>query len=465
MQKIKSLAFRYISKKQITTFLYCFLFLSLSLFFHFNFSDNSDEGVILAGAWNIQNGKEIYTDFFEFIPPGSFYIILWAWKIIGTSYLGAKFISIIILALSMLGIYKISTLLSQTKLNIIPPSIFLILSVSWPIINHNTFNTAFIIWAVYHFLRYLNKPSSKRIILTGLLTSISTIILFHKSIFLIFLVLTFLIYSIILKKERSNYNLFLYISSLLIPIFLLFLNWPPSILFEHIIYFPFFNYLETNKLPLGPIFLLLFIVVFFFYQIKFKFNKKLLFLFLLQILLLLSAFQRPDFFHITVIIFPCLVILPIFLDYNFSKNKNIKTIVINSSLLLYIIITISITTSINYHITHKQTDLTEIKNFIDTHCKSNYIYAGPFIPGAYFHFSKLNPTSFDWLITNHQTENQFKQALDQIKEKQPDCAILSYSNVVKFKYNRNNIVDNYLRNNYKIIKNYNSNTKIYKIEQ
>ena len=60
---------------------------------------NLDDGVILAGAWDMYNGKKIYLDFFSYISPLSFYFIFFVWKLFGVSYFVAKFFSIIVFAI------------------------------------------------------------------------------------------------------------------------------------------------------------------------------------------------------------------------------------------------------------------------------------------------------------------------------------------------------------------------------
>lgn len=74
---------------------------------------NSDEGLLLAGAWDLLHGKDIYVNFFEFTPPGVFYLVFWAWKLFGASFLAAKILSIIALFLSAVGVYKIASLLDE----------------------------------------------------------------------------------------------------------------------------------------------------------------------------------------------------------------------------------------------------------------------------------------------------------------------------------------------------------------
>jgi len=102
-------------------------------------------------------------------------------------------------------------------------------------------------------------------------------------------------------------------------------------------------------------------------------------------------------------------------------------------------------------------------SYINENCKnSEYIYAGPFMPGLYFAAKKNQPTPFSFLITNHQTEEQFLQAKKDLEAKKPICIIMDYEMVEKFKYNRNNPVDQYIDNHYHLVKTIN-HTQIYKL--
>lgn len=55
---------------------------------------NADEGVVLSGARHLLAGKQLYTEMWQIVPPGSFYLIATLWKIVGVSYFTAKLFSI-----------------------------------------------------------------------------------------------------------------------------------------------------------------------------------------------------------------------------------------------------------------------------------------------------------------------------------------------------------------------------------
>ena len=84
-----------------------------TIILHSNHPINSDEGVILAGAWDLINGKKPYTDFFAIIPPASFYVIYWLWTLFGVSYFAAKLLAIIFVFVSSVGVYKINSLFTK----------------------------------------------------------------------------------------------------------------------------------------------------------------------------------------------------------------------------------------------------------------------------------------------------------------------------------------------------------------
>jgi Dolichyl-phosphate-mannose-protein mannosyltransferase len=138
-------------------FLFWTSLIVVTILLHFDHSLNSDEGVTLNGAWNLFNNRQLYIDFYEIIPPGSFFIFFFIWKIFGVSFLSAKIVSIIFLVFGIVGLCKIGQLI--TKNNVV---IFLILlafifmSCWWPLINHNALNLTFLIWACYFFIRGLN---------------------------------------------------------------------------------------------------------------------------------------------------------------------------------------------------------------------------------------------------------------------------------------------------------------------
>lgn len=459
---IKLFAFK--GKRIITiqTIWWLNLFL-ITLFFHAKHILNSDEGVILEGAWNLLNGRNLYIDFFEFITPGSFYLVLWVWKIFGASYWIAKLLSILIIFFSAVGIYKISNKLIISKWNNLLPFIFIFSSFSWPIINHNTFNLFFIIWAIYFFILGLENNLRNNFIISGLFTGASILFSQQKGIIVLLTLSLFLI--ILLIKEKKylwlKLNLY-YLSASLLPILLLLLKWPPKLLYENLILFPIFNYAKVNIVPLYLLLIFLFVLLLEISLLRTEGSSKIWFLFLLQFILLLTTISRADYYHTTLIIFPIYVIIP--LVWEKSRNLLIK----NFFFLLIICLVFFILLTSIIHILYYP-PLYSIKNdelmmYIKKYCRGEYLYAGPFLPSLYFEAKKNNSTPYPLLITNFNTPDQFNIAAESIKKNKPTCAILNFEMVKKFNYNKNNPVDNYIAKNYQLISR-DSSTLIYKLKK
>lgn len=436
------------------------LFLIL-LFFHSNHPLDSDEGVTLNGAWNLINSRELFIDFFEFYPPASFYLIFWLWKIFGVHYFIAKFFAIVIVFSSSIGIYKISQIISKNKFNYIPPIIFIIASIYWPIINHNTFNILFIIWAVYFFLKGLSDYSSKNFLISGLLTGLSILFLQQKGVILFFSLLSFLLILFFKEKKYQLLKLnFYFLLFSFLPLLIL-LKWPLKILYENLIIFPLFNYAEINRLPLYLFTFFLTILLSMIWLLRNEKSKKIWLLFYIQFFLLLTTIVRSDFYHTSLIVFPLCIILALSLErIKFLKFflKNCYYLIIG--LTVFILIYPSIITMAYFSPFYSIKD-SRIISFIKNNCEGKYLWAGPFIPGIYFETKKLNPTPYSLLITRFNTERQFLEIKGIIRTNRPSCAVLNYQIVDKFNYNKNNPVDNYIRENYKLILR-DGNTLIYK---
>lgn len=431
------------------------LLLLIIFLFHFNHEFNSDDGIVLEGAWSLYNGKQIYMDFFEIVTPGSFYIILWLWKIFGVNYWVAKIFAMLSLLLGALGIYKISKIFTNNLNNYITPLLYILCSSYWPIIVYHNYNIVLIIWSTYFFIKAYDKRKYHFLYLSGFILGLSTLILQHKSI-LLFGGLTFFLLIQLIRSKDSIWikKLFIYALSYVLPLLAL-LKWPANELYKNLIDFPLFHYSEiinTSKLLLLAFIIFNFFLMFLLRKEK---NPKITILLFIQFILLASTYPLPDFFHITLVLFPTFSLLPIAISdlkrYNFFTDL-IIIFIFSTSLSLAIMPSIMSFVSKPYINSAKKSSLLEA---IANNCsESKYIYAGAFIPEIYFEARKLNPSPNSWLITNHHAPEQFEETAKMLEIKKPDCAVLNYSLVEKYNYNRNNPVDQYIFENYHLFDNY-----------
>ena len=421
--------------------------LLITIIFHSNHPLNSDEGIVLEGAWNLINHKELYIDFFEFVAPGSFYLIFFVWKIFGISYFAAKLISVMLLFLAAIGIYQISQQIKKGWINHLAPTIFILSSFYWPIINANVFNVFFIIWAIYFLLLGLERKQVAKFIIAGLLTSMAIIFLQSKGIIFLLAVILFIVLLAIKQKKAIwlKSGLYYFLASLL-PLVLLLIKWPLPLLYDNLVAFPLNHYMGINQLPfyiLGFFGALLIILLIKYWK---NANAKIWLLLWLQFILLLTTIPRPDFYHISLVVFPIYILLILASQTN-KLSSYIRIVLL--SVMVFVIILPSLIyltppfSSIKYHAVWPE---------IEKNCQdSPYLYSGPFMPGLYFETRKINPGPFYALFTDFNAEEDFIVTKQALEKHQPTCAILNYGIVAKFQYNQDNPLDNYIQNNYQLI--------------
>jgi hypothetical protein len=444
----------YFKKNSWQKILWLLLFIFL-VALHIKHNLDSDEGVVLDGAWNLFNHRHLYFDFFEFTPPGAFYLIFWSWLLFGAHYFIAKAVSILILFGCVVGIYhiwlvaSINKSVAATKLIFISLFIFSLNTVYWPTISYHVFNLFFIIWATYFFIVALSTPTKSKIITSGLLAGLSCLFLQSTGLITIFVLATFL-FGLFAKAKNSGWLklLLLFLASSLILPLLLFVIWPTKLLVADLFIFPFTHYAQAARVSFSL--LIFFLLLWGMMTAALTKSKATWLLLYLQFCLLLSTLSLADHLHVCSLIFVFFVLLPdiiIKLKQSIYKNYFIPLIYLT----IFIIIYPPIMSMINDPLFKSARD-NQLFPFLQTNCNNSpYLYAGPFLPGLYFEAGELNPTSFSWLITNHHTTAQFALAANQLAENKPQCAVLNYQMVQKYKYDINNPVDSFILLNYHLV--------------
>ena len=425
-----------------------FLFGAVFIILNFKHPLNSDEGVILGGAWRLWNGEDLYLDFFEYIPPGSFYYIWGAWKIFGPFYWVARLASMVLVFLGGIGLYKICSRPLKIKENLwcfLPVFLFLI-SVSFhPLVNHNTLSLVFVIWGIYFFLQGLENHRKVFFASSGLFTGVSLLFLQHRGGALVVAGMSFLLWWIIKKQNRNFVYLGYYAGFFLLPLVFL-LKWPLQLIFDNLIIFPLSNYHDVNQISLFYFLIFLFLFLLLVWSGRKKMSVTQKFLAWSYFLLLLSLLSRPDFGHLSLV-FPIFGVLVVsFLDQIDSYNGVTRTVIKGEFcfLLLMLASFCLVMFSIGYSSRDK-----EVFSFVENNCKKEHIYAGPFLPGFYFEVKKFNPGFYPSLLILNKQPKKLEQVKKTLESYRPDCAILNYDMVKKFQYDRDNPVDNWLKKEYK----------------
>ncbi|MEK7203084.1 MAG: glycosyltransferase family 39 protein [Patescibacteria group bacterium] len=450
--------------KKLINICYWLIICLLAFLIHWSHPINSDEGIILTGAWRIMQGQIPYLDFFDFITPGSFYFLAIIFKLFGANYLVAKLISILLLIISGVGIYLISDFYFKKNFyKYLTPIIWLMFSAFYPLINHNQYSIYILIWSFYFFIKSFNLNSAKYYFITGVLSGLTFWFLQVKGAVIIFTI----IFLFLLYNRKNIKKLFYYFLGLIITLIPL-LYWSPDVLWFIFIKFPFENYISVNTInpSILIIGLILYFINLFFGIIKTE-QKEIYFLWWLGLFLILSTGQRSDLPHIMINSWPLIIIIFFNLAKpEIQKIKKIILMIINWICLIIIFpffLIYSLPDNILLQNNIKFWDKIRLKNKwlseVDTYVKNittdnDYIYAGPFIPNFYFELNRKNPTRFNILITEHHPKNFFLEAAADLKNKKPKIIILEYNIVKKFNYNKNNVVDEFIWKNYQLDKDF-----------
>jgi hypothetical protein len=167
--------------------------------------------------------------------------------------------------------------------------------------------------------------------------------------------------------------------------------------------------------------------------------------------LFLTALQRPDFSHITLVIFPALSLFPLLLTTTFRLSFVPKLFLIWHSASLSMLLLPLAVRAFTHSFWFVDTSQYLTIQFVKQNCTSSpYIYAGPFVPGLYFETKKLNPTRYALLLTNFNTSVQFLDAKKDVELYRPQCVVINYRAAEKFNYDRDNVLERYIASNYEL---------------
>ena len=433
------------------------LFFAICLFF-FSIGNyyNSDEGVILNGAWRMYNGDQLYTDFFSFVAPGSYWWTELSFNLLGPSYFSARIFSILLLAVSIFAVYRLTLLMGASWFTAI------ISSLAWfninlfvpHLINYNNLSSYSASIAAMFLAAALvnNKNRDFLFLLAGFFSGATAVFLQTKGPFLILgfsvLIMGYWLYGKIYKK-----NLLLFFSGAVIfPAAALYV-WGPAILYEFLFRWLLGQrYLEAigSSLPLwGVVFTVFIVVLFFLLRNGNGLNKDVIAVAAVtQLALLTSVLNHPDIFHIMLASFGLVVLAAVFLSKHFIffvKSADIDLRIFKNITLFYLF-TMALVSSAGLGLGALGLEFW-FKEF-KTGNQINKIYAHPFLPGFYFELGLSNPYRYDHLITGLYPKEAFLDNLEKLKKEDPQYIFVDYGMVQKFGYNKANLLDSYIEGNY-----------------
>lgn len=182
----------------------------------------ADEGYIIYGAKRLLDGQILYKDFFQYFPPGDFYLLALVFKLFGYGFIIARETAVIIDALINTLLFYLSYKAIRAWWAILPPLFFLILGFpNWMQFSHYWSSMLFLFISLAFFLGYLEKNKDVYLCLTGFFIGITGLFLQTNGMYAALLLLLVLI----LEKRKDNKylkKLGLFLTSIGIPLIITF---------------------------------------------------------------------------------------------------------------------------------------------------------------------------------------------------------------------------------------------------
>lgn len=408
---------------------------------------DGDEGVILEGAWNLLNGRQLYTQTFQYVGPASFYLVYWLWEAVGPGFWVARGLGLASELLTALAIFRTGSLLAPSNLGrYAGPALYALASGAWPALNHNTFSALFSAWALYFCVRELISRHEIDAALAGALAGVGTLVLVHKGALLLAMLGAFLT----VRREGGWRSGVIFGVAAAAPLTVL-LWWPLSLLFYELIEFPATSYVAANRTSLLPLGLALSWTLPLLWAVRGRRSRGVALLCVLQLAYIAASLQRTDSAHVLILMFPACALLPVAVD-ELSRRGPLP----RRARVVYLVAgALAISTVLGaatgrmvrqWPPFRRRPENAALVAFVKEHCPS--LYAGPFMPGLYFETRRLNPTSFGVLLTGLNTPGQFRRAREELAAAPPACAVLADEMGAPFGHSPRNAVNDFVARNY-----------------
>ena len=404
----------------------------------------SDEGLVLEGAWNLLHGRELYVDSFQIITPGAFYAVYWAWKLFGAHYAAAQALGMAAILLAAVAIYRTGLLVAEKSAwSYVGPALYVLASATWPAINHNSFNAALLAWALFYAMRSVQLRSTADAGASGVFTGLAILVLQHKGGAMFVAVAGALAwFSIAGKDVGSRRALLAYALAALLPLMVL-LHWPVTVLFESLAEYPLLRYRNVNAAPVVPMVIAACYLALA-WRLANRSSREVRLLFVVQAVLIATTGQRTDLAHTFIVSFPLLGLIPGMRPgcLRLAEASTAVRYVYAGAAIAFVTYVAAFAAS-NTLLAWRLAGLGgRVIAYVRDRCDS--LYAGPFLPGLYYETRKLNPTSYPYLLTGFNGRGQFDEARTQLARAMPQCVVLNYGMASRFGYDRANAVDRFI---------------------
>ena len=397
----------------------------LAVFLKWGHLVNQDEGLTLAGAWQVSQGLQPYRDFYDFITPGSHYLLAGVFRMFGSTYVVAKVFSLFLLLLSLYGVRRITVWFASGPWSWWPSLLWLLLSDHYVLINHNTYALVAAVWAIERALAAAGKTAARwpSWLVAGLLAGAT--VMLHQArgaavvAAVLWLALTFGVVPALAVIGG--------VALALLPL----LAWPLPLLLQSLVAFPFVQYLPFNRTGMTLLGALVgvYLGVVLLSPSRWR-DRRWVFLWGSGVLLLASNFSQADRFHLLPAIFPIGALIA---TVAIQWRSRWPALMAASGTAVLAVISIGFTAhriasvGVRPFLQLRDPQLEQLVSRIQqTVAPQQPIFAAPFLPNLYFETQRRNPTRFNVLIYRHHPSAFFAAARASLEADPPPVILLNY---------------------------------------
>ncbi|MFC1598036.1 hypothetical protein ACFL2M_00695 [Patescibacteria group bacterium] len=436
---------------------------------------DSDEGIVLNSAWQLWQGKAMYTDFVEYTTPGAGYLIYGVWNALGEpSYLSAKLTVMVLLASSAVGLALLVQLLLRDAragmrftAQLAVMALWLVTSRVHSLVNYNMISSIVAVWLLYLVVLVfagaksdtqgaVQKEGQKSLVVNALIGGCAGLVFLFLQTKGLALAAVSLVAVEVRRRQwlrrLVSEPLIIRYASFCIVVGAIFL-WQGGALWRSVFVLPYqINYIGNtiHEFYIGAIEGL--IVLLIVGAAMYMKERVYWVLALFQLGLFASSVNLVDVAHLFVNLFPFWVALVCFLYQVTERVKKLRWLVDGLFAVLIIGLLFMAVPEIRSNISG-QSIIDDIRgepqSFITEPAilEAEHIYVGPFSPGVYFELRKPNPfTEVNNLVLCDVACLEWM--VERFKEVEPEFALFSYDIVEKYGYDQDNLFDSYIRGSY-----------------
>ena len=427
----------------------------------------SDEGHILSAAWQIWNGRKMYDEFQHFFGPASGYAVYLTWALTGgPSFFAARVLSLLLSFSSVVAAYL---MLSGRGIRGVGLAVAVVAWIAadalYVPINHNSFSTFAAAWMLLLFLRAQDRDSAGTGRLldhlwVGLAAGGVTLFLQTKGLLLLGATAAFTLFA---GGGRRGLRAAAVLAAggvaVIAPLLLI---WRPSVLLREWFIVPLAGDYLGHTGASRPLAIGCLVATGALAAIAIRLRDRLLgAIVAIQAALVASVLYNVEVSHVAINCFPLVLFVPLALQRHAARRQQPDTAAppaekLSATTTMAIIVgmlTVAMVTPAGKPALRVSTLYVDFIHRASRNifpwpkvAAAQAVYAGPFMPGLYFGLGKKNPFFYsETVVCNAECR---RRLLAQIREVRPEIAFLNYEMVRHLRYDEDNPVDRYFRDNY-----------------